>query len=95
MHKCVLYYSHRVTIHLQLTNISYILLSDWYQRLLVKMIRTTDFLKVVRLRMVGAISLLPFSLHCIVLRLVHGLALYYSFLSEDTFFLVGFLSNCD
>ena len=45
--------------------------------------------------MVGAISLLPFTFHCIVLKLAQGLALYYSYLSEETFFLVGFLSICD
>ena len=72
-----------------------ILPSDWYQRLLVKMIRATDPFEVVRLRMIGSVSLLPFTLHCTVLKLAQGLALYYSFLSEETFFLVGFLSNCD
>jgi hypothetical protein len=68
---------------------------DWYQRLLVKMIGATDLLKVVRLRMAGAISLLPFTYNFIVLKLAQGLTLNYSFLSEETFFLVGFLSNCD
>jgi len=58
------------------------------------MIRATD-LKVVRLRMVGAISLLPCTSHCIVLKLAQGLTLYCSFLFEETFFLVDFLSNCD
>jgi len=48
------------------------------------MIRAPDLLKVVRLRMVVAISLLPFTSHCIVLKLTQGLSLYYPFLSEET-----------